>query len=135
MPSPVHIHEVLIREQHLDAYGHVNNAAYMVLFEEARWEWITPQGFGADRVQQIQYGPVLLEAEIRFRREIKLREKIRIHTSLKEQKGRISYIYQEMIKEDGQLGADGTFVVGLFDLKARKLMAPTPEWKRAIGLE
>jgi thioesterase III len=119
----------------LDIYGHVNNAAYMVLFEEARWEWITLNGFGVQRVQETQYGPVLLEATVRFKREIKLREKIRITTLLKEQKGLISYVYQEMIKEDGQLGADGTFVIGLFDLKTRKLMKPTPEWKKAIRLE
>jgi acyl-CoA thioester hydrolase len=125
----------MIREQHLDAYGHVNNAAYMVLFEEARWEWITPNGFGVERVQELQYGPVLLEATIRFNREIKLREKIRIVTRLKAQKGLISYVYQEMIKEDGQVGAEGTFVLGLFNLVTRKLMRPTPEWKKAIGLE
>jgi acyl-CoA thioester hydrolase len=135
MAAQEHLHEVIIREQHLDAYGHVNNAAYMVLFEEARWEWITPNGFGAKRVQEIQYGPVLLEATIRFKREIKLREKIRISTILKEQKGLLSYIFQEMIKEDGQIGAEGTFVLALFDLKARKLMKPTPEWKHALGLE
>jgi acyl-CoA thioester hydrolase len=107
----------------------------MVLFEEARWEWITPNGFGVERIQVLQYGPVLLEASIRFNREIKLREKIRIVTRLKEQKGIISYVYQEMIKEDGQVGAEGTFVLGLFNLLTRKLMRPTPEWKKAIGLE
>jgi acyl-CoA thioester hydrolase len=107
----------------------------MVLFEEARWEWITPHGFGAERVQEIQYGPVLLEATIRFKREIKLREKIRVTTALEKQKGLLSYIHQEMVKEDGEVGAEGTFVVGLFDLKARKLITPTPEWKKALGLE
>ncbi len=135
MPSPIHSHEVIIREQHLDTFGHVNNAAYMVLFEEARWEWITLNRFGVERVKEVQYGPVLLEATVRFKREIKLREKIRITTMLKEQKGLISYVYQEMIKENDQVGADGTFVIGLFDLKTRKLMKPTPEWKKAIGLE
>jgi acyl-CoA thioester hydrolase len=135
LPSSDHIHELLIREQHLDAYGHVNNAAYMVLFEEARWEWITPNGFGVEQIQKLGFGPVLLEASIRFTREIKLREKIRIVTRLKAQKGLISYVYQEMIKEDGQVGAEGTFVIGLFNLETRKLMRPTPEWKKAIGLE
>ena len=27
--------EVLIREHHLDSYGHVNNATYLALYEEA----------------------------------------------------------------------------------------------------
>lgn len=135
MAFPKHIHDVLIREQHLDVYGHINNAAYMVLFEEARWEWITQNQFGVERVMEVQYGPVLLEAKIRFKREIKLREKIRITTWLEAQKGLLSYVNQEMIKEGGEVGAEGTFVIGLFDLKTRKLMTPTPEWKKAIGLE
>ncbi len=134
MASSGHIHEIIIREQHLDAYGHVNNAAYMVLFEEARWEWITPNGFGVEKIQGYGFGPVLLEASIRFKREIKLREKILVTTRLQEQKGLLSFVYQEMVKEDGQVGAEGTFVIGLFDLKTRKLIRPTPEWKKAIGL-
>ena len=93
-----------------------------------------PNGFGVEKIQGYGFGPVLLEASIRFKREIKLREKILVTTRLQEQKGLLSFVYQEMVKEDGQVGAEGTFVIGLFDLKTRKLIRPTPEWKRAIGL-
>ena len=32
-------YKVKIRESHLDTLGHVNNAVYLVLFEEARWAY------------------------------------------------------------------------------------------------
>jgi acyl-CoA thioester hydrolase len=39
-----------------------------------------------------------------------------------------------MLNEKEELCCDATFVVGLFDLQARKLVLPTPEWLRAVGL-
>ncbi len=77
MASPlVHEYSLLIRESHLDTFNHVNNAQYLTLFEEARWQVITERGFGLKEIQQSGTGPVVLEASLRFKREIKLREKI-----------------------------------------------------------
>ena len=39
-----------ILEKHLDSFGHVNNATYLHLYEEARWDFITKRGFGLARV-------------------------------------------------------------------------------------
>lgn len=33
------------------------------------------------------------------------------------------------------IASEAIFTFGLFDLKARKMISPTPEWKSAIGLE
>ncbi len=41
-----HEYQLLIHEGHLDSFGHVNNATYLNLFEEARWDWITARGYG-----------------------------------------------------------------------------------------
>ncbi len=53
-------YEVIIKEQHLDTFGHVNNAVYMQLFEEARWEFITENGYGLKEIQLLKKGPVIL---------------------------------------------------------------------------
>jgi acyl-CoA thioester hydrolase len=42
---------------------------------------------------------------------------------------------QVMINEKGEEAAIADFVIGLFDLNARKLIEPTPEWKHALGLK
>ena len=40
-----------------------------------------------------------------------------------------------MTREDGTTVCSAEFVIGLFDLNARKLVKPTPEWLRAVGVE
>lgn len=128
-------YEVLIRESHLDTFGHMNNAAYLVLFEEARWDYITRNGYGLKEVQRLQQGPVVLELSMKFRKEIGLREKITITMELVETKGKISRFRQQMLKEDGTVATELELVFGLFDLKARRLIDPTPAWKKAMGVE
>jgi len=41
---------------------------------------------------------------------------------------------QQMVNAAGDVCCDATFVFGLFDLAARKLIKPTPEWLHAIGI-
>jgi hypothetical protein len=42
---------------------------------------------------------------------------------------------QVMIKADGEVACDATFVFGLFDMAKRRLIDPSPEWAYAVGLE
>ena len=127
-------YKVIIRESHLDTFGHMNNAAYLVLFEEARWEFITQNGYGLNEVIQQQKGPVILDIAMRFKKEIKLREKIKITLELVSHEKKISKFKQNMIKEDGTVAAELNLTFGFFDLQTRRLIDPTPKWKKAIGL-
>jgi acyl-CoA thioester hydrolase len=134
MPNPKADYDALILESHLDTFGHMNNAAYLILFEEARWDFITKNGHGLKRIQELQQGPVVLDLSMKFKKEIRLREKIKITLELVDSKGKISHFRQEMIKEDGTVATELELTFGLFDLKTRRLIEPTPEWKKAIGL-
>ena len=131
--SAVHEYAVLIIERHLDTFGHVNNATYLDLFEAARWEWITGNGFGLERIRELQQGPTVLEVTLRFRREIKNRQTIVIRTWLESYRGKVGAVLQERRDVAGELCCEGHFLCGLFDLKARRLIAPTPEWLTAVG--
>lgn len=124
-----------ILEGHLDTFGHVNNAVYLSLFEQARWDAIDRRGYGLSKVIETQIGPTLLEVKIRFLREIRLRESIVIRTAVSSVKGKICTLTQTMVNAKGEDACVAEFVIGLFDLKARKLIEPTPEWRYAIGLE
>lgn len=134
MLSPVHEYEVLIVERHLDTFGHVNNATYLDLFEAARWDWITRNGFGLDRIRELQQGPTVLELNLRFKREIRNRETIAIRTWVESYERKVGTVVQEMRNAAGELCCEGRFVCGLFDLKSRRLLAPTPEWLHALGM-
>lgn len=126
-------YEVLIRENHVDSLGHMNNATYLQIFEEARWEILTQRNYGFKKIQQSQQGPVILDVTVKFLKEIKLRDKITITTELLDYQGKVGHLKQKMVKEDGTVASEAVFSFGLFDLKMRKLIEPSDEWKYAVG--
>ncbi len=127
-------YKFLVREVHVDSYGHINNATYLSLYEEARWELITPRGYGFNEIHKLKQGPVILEVNLKFLKEIRLRETITITTTLLNYTGKVGQLKQEMVKEDGSVASEAIFTFGLFDIKARKLIEATPEWKQALGI-
>src|SRR5258708_27637393 len=112
MTTPSPDYEVLIRESYLDSFGHMNNAAYLVLFEEARWDFITQNGYGLKKVRELQQGPIVLELSMKFRKEIILRERIRITTVLTDYRGKIGHLHQEMLKDDDVVAAELDITIG-----------------------
>ena len=134
MLGSVHEYPIVIREQHLDTFGHVNNAKYLELFEEARWDLITRNGYGLDEIRRRGVGPVVLEAALKFQRELRNRQAIVIKSWTESYTGKIARFTQHMVDEQGAVCCEGGFVFGLFDLTARKLIPPTAEWLRAVGI-
>ena len=126
-------YRVQVKEFHLDTFGHVNNAQYLTLYEEARWDFITTNGFGLDRIKSEKAGPVLLETTVKFKRELVNREWITIQSSPGEVNGKLMVINQVMIKGDGKIASEASFTVGFMDLKERKLVVPPPDWLKACG--
>ena len=133
-----HIYPVTIRETHIDSLGHVNNAVYLTLFEEARWEWITAGGYGVAQIREYQQSPIILDVTVKFLREVHLREQVTIESRLISYEGKIAKLEQDMIRTlpDGgkQACCTAVFTMGFFDLQTRKLIAPTPRWKAALGM-
>lgn len=125
-----------IRELHLDSFGHVNNAVYAQLFEEARWDFITKNNYGLDRIKEVQIGPVILDMRIRFKREVLNRENIVIKSKTSAiVSSKIMVLEQVMYKADGKVAAEAEFTIGVFDMKARKLVDAPPEWLKAVGIK
>lgn len=130
----MYYYETTIQETHLDIFGHMNNARYLELFEQARWDLITQRGYGLKKVLETKQGPVILEANLRFIKELKQRDQIKITVETIEYAGKIGKLKQEMINNQGEVCAELMIVMAFFDLNLRKIILPTPEWKAAIGL-
>ena len=124
---------LIIREAHLDTFGHVNNATYLQILEEARWEFITSRGFGLRDIKKTGMGPIVLEWNMRFIKEIRLREKITIESQTLRYDKKIGILRQDIFNEKNELCFQGKMTFGLFDTQERKLILPTPEWLKAIG--
>lgn len=127
---------MLVLEKHLDTFGHVNNATYLELYEEARWDFIEKNGWGLKRIQSTGIGPVIVELNLKFKRELKNRENFIIESVFKEMKNsKIMILDQRMLKEDGTVASELELQVGVFDLKQRSLINPTDEWLHAVGVK
>jgi len=135
MTNRVFEQSIVIREGHLDTFGHVNNARYLEIFEQARWDLITDQGFGLDYVQSSGTGPVILEINLRFLREIKNRQHLVVRSFVESYEGKIGHMTQQLIDDEAQICCEGKFVFAQWDTRTRKIIPPTPEWRAAIGLE
>lgn len=127
-----HRYSITILEKHLDTFGHVNNATYLEMLEEARWDWITRNGYGVEQVQTIGLGPVVLDIHITFKRELRLRKEVFIESKLESYRGKIAKIVQKIVDKDDTVCCQAEFTFGLFDLKQRKLVMPTSEWLAAL---
>src|SRR5258706_3751331 len=134
MLGSIHSYELTIHERHLDTFGHVNNATYLELFEEARWQLITENGYGVDEIKRRQAGPTILEINLRFAREVRNRERVTIKSWTESYTGKVHQFLQQMLNAKQEPCCEATFVIGLFDLQARKLMLPTAEWLHPLGV-
>lgn len=137
MSNPIYEYEKIILEQHLDTFGHVNNAVYLSIYEEARWDFITKNGLGLKQILESKIGPVLLDLQLTFKSELNNRDKIKIVSQARSEM-RNKYVMvldQKILKENGKVASTLTLSVGMMDLQARKLIAPTAEWLKALGVE
>lgn len=129
-----HEFNCLIRESHVNGFGHMDNLAYLQIFESARWQMLSERDFGYAYIQEHQLGPVILGIEVRYLREVFLREEVTVKTKLKSLDGKICQLQQEMFVGGDSLRCEALYKIGLFDTRVRKLIAPTSEWLRACGL-
>ena len=128
-------YKIQILEHHLDTFGHVNNAKYLELYEQARWDFISNNGYGLDKIISEKKGPIILDVNLRFKRELVNREVITVVSESLEVKSKISRMKQKMVKEDGTIASEAVFTFGFMDLAKRKLIEPPAEWLNAIGVD
>ncbi len=139
MGTRVYEYPLLIREQHIDSFGHVNNATYLQLFEEARWSWFTSAGYGYERIQKSRQGPTILECRLQFKSELRLRQQVLIISEALSYVGKLCQLKQLLLVEGdgadrGTISCEADFVLGLFDLDKRKLLPPSEPWLRAVDM-
>lgn len=133
MQNKIFEYPLTIKEFHLDTFGHVNNATYLQIYEEARWEFINQNGYGLETIKATGLGPVVLEVNLRFIKELTLREKVIIYSQMEDYSTKVGTIKQWICDSEGKICSDITLKIGLFDTKNRKLIAPTAEWLEAIS--
>lgn len=131
--AKIFYYPTVIKEIYLDSFAHMNNATYLMLFEEARWDLITKNGFGLNKIRETGIGPTILEIKINFFKELLVRDEIIIETQIASYEDKIAKLKQQMIRA-GEVCCSAEFTIALFSLKERKLILPTEDWLKAVGL-
>ena len=117
----------------LDSYGHMNNARYLELYEDARWDVLAQSGMGRQFLIESKTGPIILEINIRFRHELTDGEQITIETNSRRKSNRLFYFDQIMRNEAGEVCNQATFTTTLFDIKNRRIIRADEKWMKAFG--
>lgn len=130
-------YSVIIKETNLDLFGHVNNATYLTLFEEARWGMMVERGYPVEKVMREQKGPIILDVQLKFLRELKARDQVDITFEIIEQKKKTAVGKQQMIFSNGdklgQVASELIFTCAFFDMSTRKIIEPNADWLRVLG--
>ena len=128
-------YSVIIKERHLDTFSHVNNATYLELLEEARWEFLNAEGIDLKTIHDTGIGPIVLECHIKFLQELRLRQSIVIESQICSFEKKIGVMQQNIMDEQGELCSHAKMTFGVFDMKTRKLILPSTQWLLALGIE
>jgi len=117
-----------IRGYHCDSYGHVNNARYLELFEEARWQFLKESGIQS-LASAAGYLFFIVNLEVTYKRPILLDSQIQISTSVKEINNRMITFKQEIYGPNDELCTTANIRFVLFDKKAKKSATISEEVK------
>lgn len=104
-----------IRSFHTDSFGHVNNARYLELLEEARWQFAEHHGL-IELLDEENLGFIIMQMNLRFRLPVVVGDTIRVFTSLVALGSDIGEV-QQLIKKTnaGKLAAKSMFTFVLID--------------------
>ncbi len=128
-------HSLTIGEQWLDSMGHVNHAHYLTFCEQARWAWAASRQVGREHIERTQIGWVILEANVRYLKELHVGDSIIVSCKLTHFKNKVGTIAHQIIKPQAQVCAEVVVTFGFFDLQLRKLVPPNAELAQAWGIE
>lgn len=113
---------VTVRGYETDALGHLNQSVYLQYAEHARWSMLQAAGVGPSELLAKGVGPVVLETNIRYVRELRAADEVTVTCAFQWGEGKTFRVAQTIARTDGTLSAEVDSVVGLLDLRARKLV-------------
>ncbi len=118
---------VAVRGYELDVNGHLNWANYLHYAEHARWECLRAAGLTYPVLDGAGLGPVNLEANVRFLRELRDGEEITVSCEFQWGNSKTFRVRQEFTRDGGhgELAAEVTTVSGVIDQQTRRLV-PDP---------
>lgn len=113
----------------VDMNGHLRNTAYIDHAVDVRLLYFEKNGFSVGDFQRYGFGPVLMNDQIDYFREVRMLDEIRINLRLAGVSPDVSRfrLRQEIFRSDGVLAARLISTGGWLSFETRRLMLPPPQ--------
>jgi acyl-CoA thioester hydrolase len=124
-----------VRWADLDPNGHMRHSAYADYGAQARVGFLSEHGFTLGHFQKMRVGPVLFREDLKYLKEIRANEKIRVTceaTGLSPNRKHWR-IRHRLYREDGELACVIDCQGAWFDLSSRKVVSAPAELEAAMG--
>ncbi len=119
----MHETQVKVRPTQIDTFGHMNHAAYLEVFEWARWEWAADQGMDTERMAaEERIGPAVLLVDLTFLKELRMHDEVRVRTWVQDLQRVKGVMGQELIRADGAVAARMLLTFAIFHLDKRRVV-------------
>jgi len=116
-----HVKTIKVRGYHCDFYGHVNNARFLELLEEARWSYLE-DSLDLTKWKEQNLGIVVASLTINYRRPAP------VDIILAEMGAKTGVIHQEVFNQGtGKLVADADVTFAVVDTKTGRAVPMTGE--------
>lgn len=125
-------HQIKVRGFHCDLYGHVNNARYLELLEETRWEWLNSLT-SFDFFEKKHLSFVVVSITIHYKRPSVLNDLLTISVELTHMTNRSATVHQKVIRNtDEKLIAEADVTFALVDNSAGRSVPLDDELKEVL---
>src|ERR1700753_4512123 len=133
MSKPFQV-RVTVRGYELDVNGHLTWPHYLHYAEHARWECLRTAGLSYEVVKGAGLGPVNLEANVRFLRELRDGDEIAVSCEFGWGDGKTYRVRQQFTRTgDGTLAAEVNTVSGVIRQGARRRVTAPAGRLRALA--
>lgn len=116
------LHSEPVQDSWLDAYGHLNEAYYLVPFSNATWLLQDHFGIGVPYFEETGGALYTVETHLRYLAEVRAPAEVEIESFIIDADAKRIWFAHEMIV-DGTLRATGEFMILHFDTRAGKTSA------------
>lgn len=129
--------QVTVQSTHLDVFGHVNHARYLEYMEWARFAWAADHGFPLmELVRDKGMGPAILKAEVRFVRECRMGDELRVTVVPTTARRGVGRLHQAIVDvRTGERVCEAEMAFVMLDLGTRKAVSMPPEMVEAMRAE
>ncbi|MCB9777029.1 MAG: acyl-CoA thioesterase [Alphaproteobacteria bacterium] len=113
-------------EPHMvDMFGHMSHVAYLQLMESARFDWAAHIGTPIPTmIERDRMGPALVKVELRYRRECRLGDRLRVTVTPLSARRRLGRLHQSIVLVDrDEVACEGELVFAMIDLDTRRARA------------